>query len=392
MRGQGSRDLAELGEDEHLLLPGGDDLSDLTQPAELAAVRLRPARVAQPLRGMIADLLEAHQEGEDEPLAPDSRGTCDPLAQLPHRLLVEGGLLAAQGAEGLDLGLVRKVGDDRLVGLEPAQDVRAHQLPQRLVGVVGPLGHPLREGRELLGRAEQAGVDEIEDRPQVKEAVLDGGAGEGDPRASLELLGRFRLLGGRVLDGLRLVEHDQVPRRAQQPGEPQQGSVAGDDQINGLEPPRRERLQLGGGQGGGMGHEHPQPRREATGLGSPVRQVAQQICMHHSMIILRVEAMPTNERVTVTLPAEVVRNIDRLEKNRSKFVLDAVRHELKRRRRQDLQRSLRSPHPESDQLAEAGFGDWASGLPEEDAADLVDMKAGTPVRWVPGEGWVEASE
>jgi Arc/MetJ-type ribon-helix-helix transcriptional regulator len=105
-----------------------------------------------------------------------------------------------------------------------------------------------------------------------------------------------------------------------------------------------------------------------------------------------VETMPTNERVTVTLPAEVVRDIDRIEKNRSKFVLDAVRHELKRRRRQDLQRSLRNPHPESEQLAEAGFGEWASGLPEEDAVDLVDMKAGTPVRWVPGEGWVEASK
>ncbi|HUG52840.1 MAG TPA: ribbon-helix-helix domain-containing protein [Vicinamibacteria bacterium] len=102
--------------------------------------------------------------------------------------------------------------------------------------------------------------------------------------------------------------------------------------------------------------------------------------------------MPPNERVTVTLPAELVRDIDRIEKNRSKFVLEAVRHELKRRRRQDLQRSLRSPHPESEHLAEAGFGDWASGLPEEDAADLVDMKAGTPVRWVPGEGWVEVSK
>ena len=34
----------------------------------------------------------------------------------------------------------------------------------------------------------------------------------------------------------------------------------------------------------------------------------------------------TNERVTITLPTEVVRDIDRLEKNRSRFVLEAVRH------------------------------------------------------------------
>jgi hypothetical protein len=102
--------------------------------------------------------------------------------------------------------------------------------------------------------------------------------------------------------------------------------------------------------------------------------------------------MPTNERVTITLPTEVVRDIDRLEKNRSKFVLGAVRHELQRRRREDLQRSLRSPHPESEQLAEAGFDEWADSLPPEDAADLVDIEAGKPVRWVPGEGWVEARE
>jgi hypothetical protein len=99
--------------------------------------------------------------------------------------------------------------------------------------------------------------------------------------------------------------------------------------------------------------------------------------------------MPTNERVTVTLPAEVVRDIDRLESNRSRFVLEAVRHELRLRRRAELRRSLRSPHPEGEQLAEAGFVDWAESLPDEDAAGLVDMKAGTPVRWVPGEGWVE---
>ena len=100
--------------------------------------------------------------------------------------------------------------------------------------------------------------------------------------------------------------------------------------------------------------------------------------------------MPTNERVTVTLPAEVVRDIDRLEHNRSRFVLEAVRRELHRRRRAELKRSLRNPHPESEQLAEAGFGEWAASLPAEEVLELVDMNAGTPVRWVPGEGWVEA--
>lgn len=97
-------------------------------------------------------------------------------------------------------------------------------------------------------------------------------------------------------------------------------------------------------------------------------------------------------RVTVTLPAEVVGHIDRLEKNRSKFIVETVRRELQRRRRGELQRSLQGPHPDSQQLAEVGFDEWARNLPAEDASDLVDLKAGTPVLWVPGEGWVAARE
>jgi hypothetical protein len=102
--------------------------------------------------------------------------------------------------------------------------------------------------------------------------------------------------------------------------------------------------------------------------------------------------MPASERVTVTLPVEVVQDIDRLEKNRSKFVLEAVRYELKRRRREELRRSLHNPHPESEQFADAGFDEWASGLPDENAGDLVDLKAGTSVRWIPGKGWVETNK
>jgi len=102
--------------------------------------------------------------------------------------------------------------------------------------------------------------------------------------------------------------------------------------------------------------------------------------------------MATAERVTVTLPAEIVRDIDRLARNRSRFILEAVRHELERRRREELRRSLNRPHPDSSELADAGMDEWALGLPDEDVTELVDVRAGRPVRWVPGEGWVEASE
>ena len=95
------------------------------------------------------------------------------------------------------------------------------------------------------------------------------------------------------------------------------------------------------------------------------------------------------ERVTVTLPNELVREIDRHEKNRSRFVTEAVRLELNRRRRNELRRSLQNPHPESAELAEQGLEEWSRGLPEEDTAALVDSTAGMAVRWIPGEGWLE---
>jgi Arc/MetJ-type ribon-helix-helix transcriptional regulator len=99
--------------------------------------------------------------------------------------------------------------------------------------------------------------------------------------------------------------------------------------------------------------------------------------------------MPAIERVTVTLPNDLVRDIDRLEKNRSKFVAEAVRRELERRRREELRRSLRNPHPESTDLAEQGLDDWSHGLPEEDVDALVKSGAGKAVRWIPGKGWVK---
>ena len=98
------------------------------------------------------------------------------------------------------------------------------------------------------------------------------------------------------------------------------------------------------------------------------------------------------ERVTVTLPMDLVRDIDRREKNRSKFVAEAVRHELDHRRREELRRSLENPHQESAEFADEGLEAWTRSLPEEDTEALVDRSAGKPVRWVSGEGWVEGRE
>lgn len=101
--------------------------------------------------------------------------------------------------------------------------------------------------------------------------------------------------------------------------------------------------------------------------------------------------MTTTERVTVTLPIDLVEGIDRLERNRSRFITEAVEHELLRRRREGLIQSLESPHPEAAELADAGLSEWGASLPADDDG-LVNEDAGKAVRWVEGQGWVEESE
>jgi len=100
--------------------------------------------------------------------------------------------------------------------------------------------------------------------------------------------------------------------------------------------------------------------------------------------------MTTTERVTVSLPIDLVEGIDRLERNRSRFIAEAVEHELVRRRRLGLLRSLAHPHQEGAELAETGLADWGASLPAGDEG-LVDEALGKPVRWVDGQGWVEES-
>lgn len=93
--------------------------------------------------------------------------------------------------------------------------------------------------------------------------------------------------------------------------------------------------------------------------------------------------------MTVTLTAGLVERIDRLERNRSRFVAQAVEHELTRRRREELLTSIRPPHPDSVELASASLEDWTADLPADEG--LVDVAGGTAVRWVEGQGWVKDS-
>lgn len=96
----------------------------------------------------------------------------------------------------------------------------------------------------------------------------------------------------------------------------------------------------------------------------------------------------SHTRVTVTLPAPLVDEIDRTERNRSRFVLEAVRRELERRKQKRLRESLDHAHDDSGAVAESGLAEWAAALPDE-SDDLVIPGAGRPIRWEPGKGWQE---
>lgn len=72
----------------------------------------------------------------------------------------------------------------------------------------------------------------------------------------------------------------------------------------------------------------------------------------------------SNARVTVILPCLLVHAIDR----------------------EQLKKSLSHPHPESLEMAEAGFATWAERL-SNDAADLIAPGAGEEVRWTADRGW-----
>ena len=96
-----------------------------------------------------------------------------------------------QVAEDLHLQLVGQVGDDALVGLEPAQDERAGQALQPLGGLGVALAWigTKKVRRNSAWRAEQAGIEELHDRPEVADVVLDRRAGQGDAVAGLQSRG-----------------------------------------------------------------------------------------------------------------------------------------------------------------------------------------------------------
>jgi prevent-host-death family protein len=66
---------------------------------------------------------------------------------------------------------------------------------------------------------------------------------------------------------------------------------------------------------------------------------------------------------------------------------EAVEHELAQRRRAALLESIQNPHLETTELVDVALCEWTADLPRDES--LVDASAGTPIRWVKGQGWTK---
>ena len=211
---QGVADFAKLAEDEGAFPFFDDLLQHFGKAAELVrSLRRKLALVLQKLAGMVADLLELGQGGENQSFALDALAAFELFGHVFEHRFVEGGLLFGEVAEQLLLHLVGQVFDDGLVGFDAAQDERLHQLFQGggALGAVVFLDGHLELLAELGLGAEIAGIEKIEDGPEIKQAVLHGGAREGETVIGFQLEDGFGLGSFGVFDVLGFVQHDAVP-------------------------------------------------------------------------------------------------------------------------------------------------------------------------------------
>ena len=168
-----------------------------------------------------------------------------------------------------DLGFRRQLGQHIL--LASAQKQRRNTADQAFafLYVAMLLDRRAEEFREALVVAEQAGFDRIELGPQLAEMVLQRRTGHREALASLQLAHYLRGLALRVLDRLRLVEHEhRIVVFDQSVAVAQQQRVGGDHQIM----TRYLRVQARARRT--VHNEHGKIRHEACGLVMPVRDQA----------------------------------------------------------------------------------------------------------------------
>ena len=204
---------------------------------------------------------------------PSTSGASRPFRQISHRLLIQRGLAARQRTERRHFRLVGQVRDDAFVRLQPPQYVRPHQTAQRGELVLVGLRTALEEGRELPGAAQQAGTEEVEERPQIRKPVFNRRSAQRNPVPAAQFSHGPALARARILDRLRLVQNGQAPVDFLEPGQSNGHRVTRDDKVRALQRFCRVFARLGEflvGSFRRMGVKHRQRRRKLLNLGFPV--------------------------------------------------------------------------------------------------------------------------
>ncbi len=135
-----------------------------------------------------------------------------------------------------DFGARRQLLEHLLLGAAQDEGRDHPPQPQAHLHILIPFDGDREALVEVLPAAQQAGVDEAEEAPELTEVVFDGRARRDDAESAIEAEGRQRAFGAGVLDRLRLIQHDRLPGNVGErvaPGLHQ--AVAADHQVEGAE-------------------------------------------------------------------------------------------------------------------------------------------------------------
>ena len=120
--------------------------------------------------------------------------------------------------------------------------------------------------REVVGRAQKPRLNDLKNRPVLHEAVFNGRTRHRDHLRGMDRAHGNALIGGGVLDGLRLIEHQKPPAAgAENFGVAPQCAVGGERDVGHL-------LSLGEAAPGAVIKPHREPRRKPGDLAHPVRE------------------------------------------------------------------------------------------------------------------------
>ena len=198
-----------LREDERLVPVGDGLLERLEQSLDL---RRRLRGLPRHERGVARRLAQAQERLERrEDASPVGESVGDVLLGRDAHGVVDVALDLVELDVEHDVGPRRKLRDD--LALRAPEDERPDLRAQARRGARVP-GLD-RSGVALLkvaGAAEQPRVREVHHAPQLLESVLDRRAAQRDAKLAAQLERGARGLAAEVLDGLRLVEDDDVPR------------------------------------------------------------------------------------------------------------------------------------------------------------------------------------